>query len=79
MKVLYDIKQRNNQSLHLNKGVIVMKQKWFRKRGELSGPVFAIIMVIIVLLCVPAFRALMADNGTASENIGNQIVNITTP
>ncbi len=56
-----------------------MKQKWFRKRGELSGPVFAIIMVIIVLLCVPAFRALMADNGTASENIGNQIVNITTP
>lgn len=56
-----------------------MIKKLLRKKGELSGPVFAIIMVVIVLLCVPAFRALMADNGRASQNVGEQIVNMTTP
>jgi len=61
------------------KGVIIMIKKMLNKRGDLSGPIFAIIMIVIVLLCVPAFRALMADNGRASQNVGNQIVNITTP
>lgn len=56
-----------------------MMRKLLKKKGSLAGPIFAIIMVVIILLCVPAFRALMVDNGRASENIGNQIVNITTP
>ena len=56
-----------------------MFRKLLNKKGDLSGPVFAIIMVVIVLLSVPAFRALMADHATASENVGEQIIDITTP
>jgi len=56
-----------------------MFRKLLNKKGDLSGPIFVIIMIVIVLLCVPAFRALMVDNGRASQNIGNQIINITTP
>lgn len=56
-----------------------MYKKFLNKKGDLSGVIFTIIMIVIVLLCVPSFRALMADNGRASENVGEQIVNITTP
>lgn len=56
-----------------------MIKKIMTKRGEISGVIFTLIMIVIVLLSVPSFRALMADNGRASENIGTQIVNITTP
>lgn len=54
-------------------------RKKLNKKGNLSGPVFVIMMVVIVLLCVPAFRKLMQDNGKASQNVGNQIINVTTP
>jgi len=56
-----------------------MFKKLLRKRGALSGVMFVVIMLVLVLLCVPSFRALMADNGQASENVGTQIKNITTP
>lgn len=56
-----------------------MITKILNKKGDLSGVIFTIIMIVIVLLSVPAFRALMADNGQASENVGTQIINITTP
>ncbi len=56
-----------------------MFRKLLNKKGDLSGPIFAIIMIVIVLLCVPAFRALMVDTSWASCFVGYQIVNITTP
>ncbi|QUH22001.1 hypothetical protein [Alkaliphilus sp. B6464] len=62
-----------------SKGVIAMKKLLNRKGDGLSGVTFTIIMVVIVLLAVPSFRALQKDNAKASQNLGNQIVNITTP
>lgn len=56
-----------------------MKNFFNRKGDGLSGVTFTIIMIVIVLLSVPAFRALMHDNAQASKNLGTQIKNITTP
>jgi len=54
-------------------------KKILNRKGGLAEITFAIIMIVIVLLAVPSFRALQSDNAKASENLGNQIVNITTP
>lgn len=56
-----------------------MKKLLKNRKGGLSGAIFVIIMIVIVLLCVPSFRALMVDNGKAANNVGDQIVNVTTP
>lgn len=56
-----------------------MKKMLRKRKGDLSGVTFTIIMIVIVLLAVPSFRGLMHDNGQASQQLGTQVKNVTAP
>lgn len=53
--------------------------KKYKKGDGLATVIITIVLVALVLMIVPAFKQFMADNSTATGQMGTQILEVTKP
>lgn len=57
----------------------MLKRLVNRKGDGLAGIMIIIIGIVLVLACLPSLKALVNSNVGASNNLSQQIVNVTKP